>query len=802
MGKIVKIGLAVVAVIVVLLVGAAAYLAATFDPNDYKPQIVELVKDKTGRTLTIGDIKLTFFPKLGVDLGKVSLSEKGSPQEFARIENARVALETMPLLRQQFVVDKVGVNGLSANVVRFKNGTMNVDDLISPKKEEQEAPSQEFKFDIDSIEVEDANLSYRDEQSGAHYQLSKLNLDTGHVALDSETPIELSVVATGNQPKFNLATDLKTRLTLGEKQIRVQGLDLTTKGEAAGVQNLVLEVEGNAEADPQKKEYALSKLELKVTGQLGADKIEARVDAPQLTLTPAQIAGEKITVKGSLAGSQGNAKIDLAVPSLKGSAKSFETAPLALNVDFQRGPDSLKAKLNAPLTGTMQEDGLTPAVLTSSGMTLEFNGTLDKKDLKGSLSSPITIQFKGKEIDLAKLVLALTAAGEALPNKKISMDFSGSANVNAAKETVKLDLAGRLDESNIKGRFGIAGFAKPAITFDADIDQLNVDRYTAKDPKVADKPKEPEKKVADKGAEQPLDFSALKNLNANGNLRIGNLTAANIKSQNVKVTLKANGGKVEVAPISAQLYQGTLNGAATLSAASTPQISLKQTLTGINVGPLLQDVIQKDTLQGKGNVSLEVHGEGQLVSAIKKSLDGSAVVDLKDGALKGINIAQAIRDAKAKLGVLKGETTVTSSETQKTDFSELHASFAIKNGVAHNEDLSMKSPLIRLTGAGDVNIGSDSLDYVAKATVVATTKGQGGAELEALKGLTVPVKISGPFADPKYALDFSGIATQAATQKVKEKLEEKIFGKPAEGSSGQPTTQDKVKDKLKDIFGK
>ncbi|MGH8717900.1 MAG: AsmA-like C-terminal region-containing protein, partial [Burkholderiales bacterium] len=205
---------------------------------------------------------------------------------------------------------------------------------------------------------------------------------------------------------------------------------------------------------------------------------------------------------------------------------------------------------------------------------------------------------------------------------------------------------------------------------------------------------------------------------------------------------------------------------------------------------------------GKGNVSLDVRGEGQLVSAIKKSLNGSAVVDLKDGALKGINIAQAIRDAKAKLGVLKGETSATSSESQKTDFSELHASFAIKNGVAHNEDLSMKSPLIRLTGAGDVNIGSDSLDYVAKATVVATTKGQGGAELEALKGLTVPVKISGPFADPKYALDFSGIATQAATQKVKEKLEEKIFGKPAEGSSGQPTAQDKVKDKLKDIFGK
>lgn len=793
MKNIVKYGLLVVAVLVLLLIGAAGYIAATFDPNDYKPRIVELVKDKTGRTLTIGDIDLAFFPKLGVDLAKVSLSEKGSATEFARIEDAHVALETMPLLRKQIVVDDVEVAGLSATVVRFKDGAMNIDDLIAPKQEQKEEAGQDFDFDIDSVKVENANLIYRDEQTGAQYQIAKLNLETGHVALGEEIPIELSMVTTGNQPKFNLATELKTRLTAGE-QISVQGLDLATRGEAAGVQNLILKVTGNAEVDQKNKHYALSKLALNVSGQLGADKVEAAVDAPQLTLTPQQIAGEKISAKGSLSGAQGNAKFNLAVPSLKGSAKAFETGAIVLDVDFQREATALKAKLNAPLSGTMQEDGLTPAVLTSNAMALEFSGTVDKKDIKGSARSPMTINVKGQEIDLAKLALALTAAGEGIPNKSLAVDLTGSANVNASKETVKLDVAGKLDQSNIKGRFGVAGFAKPAITFDADIDQLNVDRYTAKEPadqKVADK-KEPE---------QPLDLSALKDLNASGNLRIGSLTANNIKAQNVKLTLKANNGKVDVAPLSAQLYQGTMNGALSLNAAATPQISLKQNLTGINIGPLLQDLIEKDTLQGKGNVSLDVRGEGQLVSAIKKSLDGAAVVDLKDGAIEGINIAKTLREFKAKFGVLKGETAPVSNDSEKTDFSEFHASFAIKDGVAHNEDLAMKSPLIRLTGAGDINIGADSLDYLAKATVVATTKGQGGAELEALKGVTVPVKISGPFTDPSYKLDFTSIATQAATQKAKDAIEERIFGKPG-ASDGKATTQDKVKDTLKGIFGK
>ena len=54
-------------------------------------------------------------------------------------------------------------------------------------------------------------------------------------------------------------------------------------------------------------------------------------------------------------------------------------------------------------------------------------------------------------------------------------------------------------------------------------------------------------------------------------------------------------------------------------------------------------------------------------------------------------------------------------KTQKTDFSELSASFTIKNGVAHNEDLDAKSPLLRLGGAGDINIAASSLDYLAKA---------------------------------------------------------------------------------------
>ena len=91
---------------------------------------------------------------------------------------------------------------------------------------------------------------------------------------------------------------------------------------------------------------------------------------------------------------------------------------------------------------------------------------------------------------------------------------------------------------------------------------------------------------------------------------------------------------------------------------------------------------------------------------------------------------------------------------------------------------SLKSPLIRVAGAGDINIGNDSINYVAKATLVKTLEGQGGKDN--LAGLTVPVRFSGPFTDLKYTLDFGAMVGEVAKQKVqtgiKDKLQEQLKG--------------------------
>jgi AsmA protein len=140
------------------------------------------------------------------------------------------------------------------------------------------------------------------------------------------------------------------------------------------------------------------------------------------------------------------------------------------------------------------------------------------------------------------------------------------------------------------------------------------------------------------------------------------------------------------------------------------------------------------------------------------------------------------------------------------------ASFTIKNGVAHNEDLDMKAPLFRVSGRGDIDIGNSSLDYVTKATVVATTKGQGGDDLSQLAGLTVPVHLSGPFDAMKYQVDYSAAASELAKSKLgdklKERLQERLGGgkPPAEGSPAQggspPQGGGSTADKLRGLLGR
>lgn len=764
--KILKYALAVLAGLVVLVGGVAAYIAATFDPNQYKPQIIQAVKDKTQRTLKLdGNITLTFWPSIGASLGKASLSERGSDREFAAVEEARVSLKLLPLLSKRAVVDTVTIKGLRANYVKTKDAKSNVDDLVAPDAAPAKSGAEpEFKLDIAGVELTDATIHYSDQAAGSVMTLSKLNLKTGRVAPGVPTSVEFSVRAQGDKPRLDLETALKARVAFDPgKSASMEDMTLDAKGVAAGINNLAVKATGSVKAALQSGEYSASKLAATLTGDSGKDKFDIKLDAPKLSFAGDKASSDKLTLAAKITGPEGVTSANLSVPGIEGTSQAFKSGPMTLELDLKKGDLAVKARVDSPLQGNL----------------------------------------KARQFNLPQLKASLTANGPNLPNKSVSGELSGSAGVDLAKENARADLAGKIGDSTIKGQIGIADFSPLRVTFNLDVDQLDVDRYF---PQPAGGQGAPGQKAppAPK-TDKPIDLSALKDLNATGTLHIGSLKANNVKASNVRLDLKAANGHADVNPLTANFYQGTLASSIAINAApATPTFAVKHNMTGISIGPLLHDLANNDTLEGKGNVTIDVTTQGGTVAQLKKALNGSAGMKLSDGAVKGIDIAGSIRNAKAKLGALRGEHTQQADKSQKTDFSELVATFQIKNGVAHNQDLSLKSPLVRVEGAGDVDIGEDSVNYLVKASIVGTLKGQGGRDVEDLKGLTVPVRVAGPLGAPSYKLDFGAMVTDTVKQSVKQELEKRFGGSGAAGDAAKKdgASGASVKDQLKGLFGR
>lgn len=718
--------------LVALLAAVAAFIGATFDANKWKGEISRLVQEKKGRSLKIeGDLSLSLFPALGVRLGKATLSEHKNEQVFASVDNARICLRLMPLLSRQVAVDTVELDGVRARVVRFRDGRLNIDDLLA--RDEKEAPA---RFDIAGVRFANGELIWRDEKAGRELALTGLNLTTGRLANAAADTFDLSAKLAGNKPR--MAAALKAtgqyRYDLDKKSYGGAKLDVRLTGDVADMKALELVLAAAALQLTGSNELAVDQLTVTAKGKEAGDAFEAKLEAPKLALAADKASGAAVSAMLKLTGAQRAVDAKFNLSGVEGSSQTLKAGKLTLDLDARQ----------------------------------------DETTVKGNLASALSANLEKQTVELPAFSGELNVANPQMPMKSVRLPLTGGLRADVDGQTAALHANTQFDESRIAAKVNVSRFSPLALAFDLDIDRLNVDKYLP--PKSA--------AAGEKTPEKPLDFSAIKGLNASGVVRIGQLQVSNVKASNVRLELKAANGKLDVAPLTANLYDGSLAGALSVDA-NNNHVAAKQNLANVNINPLMKDALDKDMLEGRGNVALDVTTAGTTVTAMKKGLNGAASMNLRDGAIKGINLAKTFRETKAVFTMRK-DAVQQAKQTEKTDFSELSATFRIANGVARNDDLSMKSPFIRLGGAGGIDIGEDRMDYVAKASVVNTSGGQGGKELDHLKGLTVPVRVSGPFDKLAYNIEFGGLVAEAAKSKVEEKVKEKV--------------QEKSKDVLKGLF--
>jgi AsmA protein len=366
---------------------------------------------------------------------------------------------------------------------------------------------------------------------------------------------------------------------------------------------------------------------------------------------------------------------------------------------------------------------------------------------------------------------------------------SGDLKFSYADGALKFDpLTIRLDDSNLTGHLYVLDTKGPVVRTKLTLDQIDLDRYMAP----------PNQATSARGKENatpaPDDpFAALRTLDFVGEFTVGKLKVSNARMSNLSTKVVSRKGVLKVDPMTAQLYQGKFAGSVAVDARSkTPKISAEKHLTGIQVGELLKDVVGEDRLIGHGELHLDVTTVGLSEAEVRRSLNGTSRFAFKDGALKGVNIAQIIRDASGKLGG-GGQTTEASASGGQTDFSELSGSMKMTNGVIRNQDLQAKSPLLRIEGKGNVNLPENSIDYLVVTEIVGSLQGQGGKGREELRGIPIPVRVSGSLDSPKYRPDLEAALSAQAKAKLEEKKEELK-------QKAEEKVKEKVGDALKGLF--
>ncbi len=643
----------IVILVVAVLVGVWLFV----NPNDYRGRIAAAVTQSTGRELVLkGDIKLSVFPWVALELGPASL---GNPpgfgeEPFMAFNRAAIRVKLMRLLHQRLDIDRVEIDGLDVRLRKNAKGTGNWENFGQTKQLEPKADNSNAGAAFEGlagIKITNAKVSY------PGLDIQKFNLETGAFGGSAVTPISISFEASRGSPaetvtlnaKFDLSADAE------HKQLKLAAVNLS---------GLLAEP---GDGRPTHWEMSAPTMEADFTAQTAA------VPAFTLSFAGAQVAGK-----------------------------------------------------------------------------LQATKLIDDLRLTGSASlAPLVLREFAPRL---AITLPKTRDPKALTNLSGSTDFMYGAG------GMRLDnLTAQLDDTHLKGNVALAGEPRAA-KFNLTIDAIDVDRYMNPDPA----PTTPAPKKVAETAEQA---AAAKIMDADGTLTMGSVHFAPLDFTNVKLTLSSKDNVLHLYPAQASIDGGTYSGNITLDRrTSVPVLSMDEHLSGVDMGRLLAATSYKGKLSGRGNVNIKAAARGAELPAVMQSLNGHFDANLSDGAIEGVDLGYEIGLAQA---LVKHTAQPTRSNPPRTKFDACKLSAEITAGVAKTSDLTLSTPILKVTGQGTANLVNKAIDFQMMASVL---KAPGASVAD------IPLKITGTYVDPTVRPDVEALVKGQVKQKLQDVLKKNGLG--------------------------
>ena len=867
---------------VLILGGALALiLPRVLDPNAYRDDLIRIVSERTGRTLTLdGKLGLSVFPWLGLELNGVTLSNAPGFEDapMLAVRHARAGVRLWPLLSGRLEFGTIALDGLQLNLARAADGRSNWQDiqerLTSSDPQQPATPPAESsvtdtrftlnQLDITGVRIREGRLLWDDRQGSQRYALTNWDLITGRVRWGGAVPVSSSFTLSVGSPSLDAETTLEAKLQVAPDTGRygVEDLVLEARLRSAellgdGMLPLKLSGEGIWQADapstlgPVKLEIgpyqtANQRIEALV---LAVSEVAVDVAQSKAQLKGMELAGQKLLWAGrgvesvliKTAGAVDWGTGQLRLPSLNLEAAGLRllagTAPIALTgrspvvVDWKRhhleapalalnvigklGTAQGQGLLNPTASGKLSYDwgkgqlALDALKVLTEQVDLGAGRLLPKTELAADVAGSTSSQrwslkalrlstadlFSAQgEADLTtsgqglsyrgrietptfaprpllaalKLELPATAAPDTLRSLALNSAFTGTAE-RIALDSLRLDL----DGGRMQGRAALAWGGRPRLETDLTVDRLNVDRYLPPAP-APDANAAPSPKPAAASKPQPLPFAALRQFDLDARLAVGELTVSRVVMKDAQVRALLKDGRLTVDPLRAGLFGGNLNATVQVDASSaTPTLNLRPELKGIQLAPLLTRFAGKAYLTGTGNLKLQATTRGVDGDQWLKNLDGLMALDLRNGRIENIDVLGQLRRSYAQLRALDPGTAPEGG----TEFTEIKAGVAMKGPIWRNDDLMLTSPLLRMSGKGQIDVSRQQLDFQVLATLLGTGIASGDRLLDNLIDTPVPIRIDGPWASPSVRPDLKAMAEAKARERLekeKDKLEEKL----------------------------
>ncbi len=721
--------------IALVFIALLAFMA-TFDANNYRPEIIAQVEKATGRTFTIdGEINLSVFPWVGLTVEHVALgnAEGFKAKQFASIEQLDIKVNVLPLLKKEVQINTIRLHGMNVSLEVASDKSNNWSNILQsdkaadatitseekesePEQEKTEASSPLQSLQVEGFEFVDATISYDDQSSSNKATVSALNLITSAIKFDEAIDVSFSARVENNQPEIDTQLKLTTQVFLNKALTNIDLRDFVftvlAKKNAFIAQDEKIEIKTSIAISMDDQRVVLKPLQLSALGTTTL----ADITVSQFLATPLIQGGIEVLAFDARTVAE---RAGVTLPEM---AKADALSKVALKIKIKLQGDKLQAN--------------------------DFNLTLDSSTLSGWLHV-LKLSKQQLRYDLAFDHLNIN---DYLPAVTEEAAVSASVNDNAAGTSAEA-VSGPVTTGDEKIELPVEMMRTLDIKGDFRIAALTAKEYEIKQLLLSLQARKGEIVI------KPLSMQVLEGqVNASVNVNVKNKTPA------YALNLMVN--KIQAGPV---------------------------------VNPFLKGVMGEKPLKLDGvvNVNMNVKTAGSAVNQLKKASKGVVTFDMKETRVDGFDpefyMRSAIADYVHSKGFGLSKTIMGKYKPRKvTVFDKIHSTVNIANGKARTDDFLMDSRRVKVTAKGHVDIMRDALDIVSSVQLP-----RAKTAIEKIFDEPVFVRIHGPFDALEYELDKDKLK-KSTTDVLKNEAKAKLDAEKKRLKDKAKVKLDAEKKRLKD----